>query len=314
MKTSYHNAGRRPRQSGLAQLEPSITMRARDSSLASRVQRHAGWRPAYDLLLPLRGIFPVLIFLTMALSACMDSPVERLIQKANDEWVKGRNHSAIEMFKSVLEKFPNGSHAEEALFRLGEIYYFGLGDSSQAIIYFLEVLQLNKHGHFSYDAQKHIAEIVEYTVKDYDQAIIEYQKLINNFKRTEDENAEHQFRIALLYLKKQNYEQAIVELEILLEKYPQNPLAEEAEFRRMEILYTLNRCTEADNRYDSFTNKYAQSRFMREMDFVKASCLEEEGKLHEALALFKKLEGHYKYPPLLTMKIEGIERRIKKVR
>lgn len=237
-----------------------------------------------------------------------------MIQKANNEWVKGRNHSAIEMFKSVLEKYPNGPHSEEALFRLGEIYFYGLGDSSQAIVYFLEAIQLNKHGRYSYDAQKHIAEIIEYTVKDYDQAIIEYQKLIDDFERPETENAEHQFRIASLYLKKQNYEQAIVELELLLEKYPKNQWAEEAEFRRMEILYTLNRCAETDKLYINFTKKFSQSHFMPEMDFVKASCMEEEGKLDEAIALFKKLEGRYKYPPLLTMKIEGIQKRIKKVR
>ena len=262
----------------------------------------------------LRATLSALIFLLLLFPACVDSQAERLIQKANSEWVKGRNHSAIEIFKSVLEKFPNGPHTEEALFRLGEIYYFGLGDSSQATVYFLEVLQLAKQGHFSYDAQKHIAEIIEYSAKDYDQAIIEYQKLISDFKRTEDENAEHQFRIALLYLKKQNYEQAIVELELLLERYPKNSWVEEAEFRRMEILYTLNRCADADNRYADFAKKYTQSRFMNEMEFVKAACLEEEGKLNEALALFKKLEGKYKYPPLLAMKIEGIERRIKKVR
>lgn len=260
------------------------------------------------------GIFGALVLIVL-FSACGDNQqIERLIQKANDEWVKGRNHSAIEMFKAVLEKSPTGPHAEEALFRLGEIYSFGLGDSAQAIIYFLEVLQLSKQGHYSYDAQKHIAEIVEYSVKDYDQAIIEYQKLINDFSRPENENAEHQFRIASLYLKKQNYEQAIVELELLLERYPKSPWVEEAEFRRMEILYTLNRCTEANNRYANFAKKYSQSQFMSEMDFVRASCLEEEGKLNEALALFKKLEDHYKYPPLLTMKIEGIEKRIKKVR
>lgn len=257
--------------------------------------------------------FLAAVLFAQFLFACGESQVERLIQKANDEWVKGRNHSAIELFKSVLEKFPSGPYAEEALFRLGEIYHFGLSDSSQAIVYFLEVLQLNRHGHFSYDAQKYIAEIIEFSFKDYDQAIIENQKLINDFDRPE-ENPEHQFRIASIYLKKQNHEQAIVELEILLERYPDSSWAEESEFRMMEILFALNRCSEAETHYDHFMKTYSKSRFKTEMNFVRASCLEEEGRLDEALRVFRQLSGQYKYPALLTMKIDGLERRIKKVR
>ena len=104
-----------------------------------------------------------------------------MVLKANNEWVNGRNHSAVEGFKSVLKKYPSGQLAEEALFRLGEIYHFSLNNSAQAISYFQEVMELNKNGSFGLGAQKYIAEILEFTFKDYDQAIIEYQKLIDMF-------------------------------------------------------------------------------------------------------------------------------------
>ncbi|MBI5427278.1 MAG: tetratricopeptide repeat protein [Nitrospinae bacterium] len=255
----------------------------------------------------------VVAVLGLFVSSCGESQVERLIQKANDEWVKGRNHSAVELFKSVLEKYPSGPHAEEALFRLGEIYHFGLSDSSQAIVYFMEALQLSRRGRFSYEAQRYIADIVEFTLKDYDQAIIENQKLINEFGHPEDD-PERQFRIASIYFKKQNYEQSIVELEILLEKYPDSEWAEEGEFRIMEVLFTLNRCDDAKPHFEHFLKSYSKSKYMHEMDFVRASCLEEEGKLEEALRVFQSLSGQYRYPALVAMKIEGIEKRIRKVR
>lgn len=52
--------------------------------------------------------------------------------------------------------------------------------------------------------------------------------------------------------------------------------------------------------------------YKQEMYFVMASCLEEDGKLEEAFRSFKALEGKYRYPNLIKMKLEGLENRIKK--
>jgi len=249
--------------------------------------------------------------LFLILLGCGDSRVESLLLQANEEWVQGRNHSAIELFNAVLEIAPSGPHAEEALYRLGEIYYFGLGETAKAISYFQEVVNLRPRGEFAYGAQKYIAEIVELSFRDLDQAIIEYQKLINEYKKPE-EHPEQQFRIAAIYFKKHNYEQALVEFEILVENYPKNAWSEEAYLRMTEILHNMARCGDSKEKYSQFRVLYPQSTFSGEMEFVMASCLEEEGKLKLAYNRFKKLEGDYKYPALLKMKLEGIEGRIKK--
>ena len=234
-----------------------------------------------------------------------------LLQKANEEWVQGRNHSAIEMFNEVLKNYPSGTQAEEALFRLGEIHHFSLNNSTRALVYFQEVLQMNRKGAFSYPAQKYIAEIAEFGMKDYDQAIIEYQNLINRYKN-ENESSDHQYRIASIYYKKQNYEQALVELNILLENYPGSSWAEESKFKIIEILFALSRCPEAREHGRRFNLGYSDSRFKEDVDFVVASCLEEEGHLQEAYNRFKVLEGRYIYPAILKMKLAGIGKRMKK--
>jgi len=255
----------------------------------------------------------LLIFLFFLLSTCSNDGGEKLVLTANNEWIKGRNHGAIEIFKSVLKKYPSGRSAEESLFRLGEIYHFSLNNSAQAISYFQEVMELDKAGPFSFGAQKHIAEIMEFTFKDFDQAIIEYQNLINEFDQPQT-NGEHQYRIASIYFKQQNYEQALAEFEVLLEKYPTNVLAEETQFKVLEILYILNRCADIQGYYNKFLDSYPKSQYHNEMLFVTASCLEEEGMLQEALARFQSLQDNYIYPSLLKMKVEGIEKRIKKKR
>ncbi len=256
-------------------------------------------------------IYSAVYFLFLFLWACSNSRVDQLLQKANEEWVQGRNHSAIELFNAVLEIAPSGSQAEESLYRLGEIYYFGLGETGKAISYFQEVVTIRPRGPFAYGAQKYIAEIVELNFRDLDQAIIEYQKLIHEYKQPE-EHPEQQFRIAAIYFKKHNYEQALVEFGILVETYPSNPWSEEAYLRMAEIMHNLDRCAEARETSSQFRVVYPQSSFRGEMEFVMASCLEDEGKLRLAYNRFKKLEGGYKYPALLKMKLEGIEGRIKK--
>ena len=249
--------------------------------------------------------------LLMTMLGCGDSRVESLLLRANEEWVQGRNHSAIELFNAVLEISPSGPRAEESLYRLGEIYYFGLGETTKAISYFQEVVTMRPRGEFAYGAQKYIAEIVELSFRDLNQAIIEYQKLINEYKKPE-EHPEQQFRIAAIYFKKHNYDQALVEFDILVESYPKNQWSEEAYLRITEILHNMERCVDAQEKYSQFRVLYPKSTFSGEMEFVMASCLEEEGKLKLAYNRFKSLEGDYKYPALLKMKLEGIEGRIKK--
>ena len=262
-----------------------------------------------------KRVFPSQIlsifFSALFLLASCSEQNDPLINKANEEWINGHNHGALEILSEVLKNNPSGKIAEEALFRMGEIHHFSLNDSSRALVFFQEVRQMNSQGSFGYQAQKYIAEIAEFGLKDYDQAIIEYQNLIN-FYKDGLAKGEHQFRIASIYYKKQNYHQALVELQILLENYPKSPWAQETKFKIVEILYALNRCPEAREHYRHFNLEYANSRFKSEMDFVVASCLEEEGHLEDAYNLFKSLEGQYTYPSILKMKLAGIEKRIEK--
>jgi TolA-binding protein len=249
--------------------------------------------------------------MVLLLTACGNGDGQKLISEANDEWIKGRNQSAVEIFETVLKKYPSTPLAQKALFRLGEIYHFSLDNSEQAVVYFQEVMATDKAGSYNFDAQKYIAEIMEFTFKDLDQAIIEYQNLINKFDQPQ-EKGDHQYRIASIYFKKRNYEQALVEFEVLLENYPKSPRAEEAQFKILETLYTLKRCSDVRRYYDDFVGGSLSSKYQGEMKFIVASCLEEEGMLQEALDMFVSLEDNYTYPALIQIKLEGIEKRIRK--
>ena len=124
--------------------------------------------PKKALLSILPSIFLSALFILTSCGEQNDS----LISKADEEWIQGHNHSALELLNEVLKKYPTGPKAEEALFRMGEIHHYSFDNSTRALNYFQEVRQMNRQGPFSYDAQKYIAEIAEFGLKDYDQAII----------------------------------------------------------------------------------------------------------------------------------------------
>ena len=92
----------------------------------------------------IRLVLLILLPVSFSLLACGNNEGQNLILKANNEWIKGKNHSAVEQFKAILKKYPSDQFAEEALFRLGEIFHFSLNNSKQAITYFQEVKKLNK--------------------------------------------------------------------------------------------------------------------------------------------------------------------------
>ena len=96
-----------------------------------------------------KKVFPaqiVSIFFTALffLASCGEQK-DPLINKANEEWIQGHNHSALEMLNEVLKNNPSGPIAEEALFRMGEIHHFSLNNSTRALVFFQEVRQMNPY-------------------------------------------------------------------------------------------------------------------------------------------------------------------------
>ena len=86
-----------------------------------------------------KRVFPSQIvsifFSALFLLASCSEQNDPLIDKANEEWINGHNHSALEILSEVLKNNPSGKIAEEALFRMGEIHHFSLNNSTRAGIF-----------------------------------------------------------------------------------------------------------------------------------------------------------------------------------
>ena len=94
--------------------------------------------------------------------------------------------------------------------------------------------------------------------------------------------------------------------------YPKSTWVETAQFKILETLYALNRCSEITEYHNDFINSHPDGKYRSEIEFILASCIEDKGMLKEAYKGFKALEMDYAYPALLKMKLENIEKRINK--
>ena len=254
-------------------------------------------------------LFIISIWFFLITTSCSRESTEILFKTGQDLWSKGEIEKSLSTFLNIVERYPDSDLYDDALFKVGELYYLSYSDFSNAIKYFRQLIHTdNIRIKLKYQAQSYIAEIYENSLNDYDMAIIEYQRLINNFENWISPDA-GQFKIAKCYFKKADYKQAIVEYEILVERFPVSHLVEESIYQMVTSNFILGNCSKAVDKYNKFKEKFPESRFMSEIKFEIGSCYEEEGNLLESLNIFKQLKD-YSNKKLLEMKIRSIEQRL----
>lgn len=259
--------------------------------------------PLYRLLI----IIPIFFLITIS---CSRESAEFFYRTGEDLWSKGEIDKSLNNFLNIIEKYPESDLYDDALLRVGELYYLNYSNFTSAIKYFSQLLLAkNSRTKLKFQAQSYIAEIYENSLNNYDQAIIEYQRLINNFENWISPDV-GQYKIARCYYKKGDYRQAIVEYEILTERFPASPLLEESIYQMVASYFILGDCSKVVQKYNSFKEKFPESQFMSEIQFEIGTCYEEDGYLKKSLEIFKELKGSYSNQKLLGMKISSIEKRL----
>lgn len=253
-------------------------------------------------------IIPALICLISV--SCSGESDEFLFKKGQDLWSRGKTDESLNQFINLAEKYPSSDLYDDALFKIGELYYLSYNNFPNAIKYFRQVLLAKQsRSKLKFQSQSYIAEIYENSLNDYDQAIIEYQRLSNSFASWISPDI-GQYKIAGCYYKKGDYRQAIVEYEILVERFPMSPLVEESIYQMVTSNFILGDCSQAVNKYNIFKKKFPDSRFMPEIKYEIGSCYEEEGKLLKSIKIFRELKDSYSNKKLIEMKIDSIEKRL----
>lgn len=218
----------------------------------------------------------------------------------------GRSTEALDNYRQIIARYPQGSLAPEALYRQARLWQFDLQDPQQALLRYLQLERDYANSSYLQQSREAAARIVKIDLGDDMQAIGYYQRLIGSGQGSLDQ---YLYEIADSYFRLKNYSQARIELENLLSTYPESPLIPVVLHRKATILVLENRMDEANQDWQRVVEEFSDSDYAGRARFNMASVLEEKGELESALEQYQNLQ-HYPQPLLLKQKIEHLTRRI----
>jgi len=261
-----------------------------------------------------RGFTASLFFVLIMLFAACSQDESRSVFEAGEKLRgEGRHEEAIDRYRFIVLHAGKSKYAPEALFRIGELSYFDLGDFDSAVDAFRRLLDRYSWSNRSAEAQKYLADIYMNKLEDYKQAIIEYQRAISYYNAS-IESESFQLEIAKAYFNLRDFEQQRVELALLLERYPDTELRAEVYFQTASSYFVQGMPDEALDEYRRIISEFPDTPIALEATFQTAVCLEEKERLKEAIGILEDIEGVYPNPGVIRMRIERIGKRLKKRR
>ncbi|WP_429885337.1 tetratricopeptide repeat protein [Geoalkalibacter halelectricus] len=233
----------------------------------------------------------------------------RKFQRAQELLVEKNYAEAARLFETLGKKHPDFPHADEALFRVGELQHLYLRKDQEALLTFLLVEKNYPESPFSLRAQQLAADIYMDRLEDYSRAVVAYQKLIDQGVVDSDQL---QYRIAEAYFRLNNFEQARIEWQTLLQLFPESPLVPEVAYRVAVCWALEGDHQQAAEDFQAVHAAWPEHPYGLEARFGLASLLEEQEHLLEALDLLLELRDRYPRPEVLEQRIEQVKERIDK--
>jgi TolA-binding protein len=146
--------------------------------------------------------------LLLLFSSCSDEhKAQALYNQAMIALDQGLDGAAVEYLTQYIVRYPETPRTEEALFQRGTIYHLYQSRYLDAVNDFREILERFPQGSRAMEARLGIAEILEKKLGDCRLAIVHYQHLISDYD-TVDDNDLYQYRISQCYYNLLNFEQS----------------------------------------------------------------------------------------------------------
>jgi TolA-binding protein len=161
-------------------------------------------------------------------------------------------------------------------------------------------------------ALERMADIYLAGLRDYERAIVIYQRLKDSYGAKNLKGDFYQERIAHCYFLAEEYPRARAAFRRLIKEYPASPLMEEARVRLADSYYVEDKVEEALTVYKMTLPRLKEAKLIGRVNFRIANCLEELGRLKEAVEHYKALLGTYDNPEAVRIRLAGVQERIKK--
>ncbi len=257
------------------------------------------------------AVLVTFLALPLLVSSCSDEhKAQALYNQAMVALDQGLDGAAVEYLTQYIVRYPENPRIEEALFQRGTIYHLYQSRYLDAVNDFRELLQRFPQGNRAMEARLGIAEILEKKLGDCRLAIVQYQHLISDYDTVTD-NDLYQYRISHCYYNLLNFEQSMLEYKFLVANYPTSSLLDDAYFQIATILQTVGDLKEAEKAWRKYIVRYPDGEQLLDAKFGLAATLEEMEELKKALAIYQKIFDDYDNKEALVWRIEKVRERLK---
>ncbi len=247
------------------------------------------------------------------LAALACNGTARELDEANDLRHAGRPREALKAYQEVLGSLGEGSlsrrHAElrlRALRYAADVSYLELGDYTGAVSYYRRIISLYPGGEEAWRARAVIGDIYRERFQDHVAAIAQYADISAS---SSPQAPEYQLRVAREYLELKNYEQARTEARILRERWPESPLADEAQLLTAQAWALEKRTDEALGAFQATVDRKPRAEVAALALEGEAHLYAQAGKFDKAIELYAQALPSHPNPEAVRTNIEKVRQR-----
>ncbi len=249
------------------------------------------------------------ILMVVVLLGCSGADRDSLFFKAEELLSHGRYEDALEHYARFVDLYPESEFAPKSQYMIGYILSHHLARPDEAMDSYAMVVNLYPESPYTVKAREDMARL--YSLRgDHRAAITQYDWLIKNGAK--EKRPEYRYSTALEYIKMNEFKQARVELEELLKDDASPDMTPRILYQIANTYYLEGSLEKAISVYDRIIEEHKEHPVYIEARLGKASVLEKQGSLREALGLLTELEREYPDSDTVKIRINSTRKRLKK--
>jgi tetratricopeptide (TPR) repeat protein len=258
----------------------------------------------------------VALVLMIAVAGC--SSADRRLEQATALRHAGDPKGALAAYKAILADLgegplPAGDAAirGKALRFAGDVSYLELGDYAGAIAYYRRIISLSPGTPAAWEARAVIGDIYRDRFKDHLAAVAQYADVAGS---ASPQAPRFQLEVAKGYLALGNWEQARTEARILRDRWPKDPLADEAQLLTGQAWAAQHKDEEALNAFQVLVAREARPDLRARALEGQAAIHAQTGRFDRALELYALALPSHPNPDAIRTNIEAVRERREKAK
>ena len=251
---------------------------------------------------------PSVMVVSLLLATCAGCSREPSAAAGDRALRDGRYEDAARHYETGADNARSAAERQAMHVKAGDVLDLYLEKHAEAVHEYRQAVNADPRSDAAFEARIKVGHLLEEVYGDPRKAIEEYALAIANHPSAPQVD-EVRFRMAKAYFGVKEYDQARVEFQRLLEESPESARAPEAAYDIADSWFVEEKFKVAEAAYRDLLAKYPASDFAGSAWFGLARCLEETGRLGEALTVYETALDKYENREVVALRIDRLQAR-----